>query len=217
MKLFMAGLHLISPFLLSQIQMVWSATHCCFSSDWDKHYKWNVQQYSTALNRCCCRETTSPPSRRIPQEAVKGHLLLLLCELLLHVGAVLGGSWAHSQERGLSHVWHSSCWHRPQGHAPLKASTAHSSRFVCSSRVFHRKSQATGSARKIEPMESSVRDAGGAVPSVDGTLSSPQGLTALSTAFGKFLSKIRPSNPACPKGRRAAAISHSFAFGSYSK
>lgn len=67
--------------------------------------------------QCCSRENTSPPSS---EESVRVHLLLLLCKLLLHVGAVLGGGRAHSQERGLAHVGHSSCWHGPQGHATLQ-------------------------------------------------------------------------------------------------
>lgn len=67
--------------------------------------------------QCCSRENTSPISSK---ESVRVHLLLLLCKLLLHVGAVLGGGRAHSQERGLAHVGHSSCWHGPQGHATLQ-------------------------------------------------------------------------------------------------
>lgn len=77
MRIFMAGLCLISPFLLSQIQTVW-CTRSCFFSDLDKHYKLqrqrNIQQYSAALNGCCSRESTSPPYKRIPPGVSKGSL-----------------------------------------------------------------------------------------------------------------------------------------------
>lgn len=136
MRLFTSGLCLISPFPLSQIHMVW-CTHSASSHTWtsttnftDNGISSNITSYSP--NQCCSRESTPPPDRRTAQEPGRCHLLLLLCKLLLHVGAVLRAGGAHAQEGGLSHVGHSSCWHRPQGHATLQTSTAHSSRALLS-------------------------------------------------------------------------------------
>lgn len=146
--------------------------------------------------QCCSRESTSPPSS---EESVRVHLLLLLCKLLLHVGAVLGGGRAHSQERGLAHVGHSSCWHGPQGHATLQQTQTQLQ--VTSFPEKKRIIRALSPRRKRQSavlMESGGGSAGGAALSRWHS-SSPQGL-ALLTIGGNGQN---PSNPACPKSRKA--------------
>lgn len=72
MRLFTSGLCLISPFPLSQIQMVW-CTHSASSHTWtsttnftDNGISSNITSYSP--KQCCSRESTPPPDRRNPQE-----------------------------------------------------------------------------------------------------------------------------------------------------